>query len=480
MRILPGQPQEFANQTPTSHELVKFAVSEPEILPYIATLWRGEDTPFSSLLADRGLTSKGLFTGMNNKNYRVVGSNQVMYRIQHSDRRKLRMKDNGSGTFVCDAYANEPGKYQSVVSIYLDGNWFSPKDVLELKDNRTLVYIADDILPQEVAGGVWEYKVKLVTDEREAYIDPELLTENSELGFVMTMFEHDLSETAYEKYTFDGWGKAYMTLQRMKYSISGTAAAMKGGTLWTEHNGQKTWLSEAQAQMFKRWAQANEYAMIWGKGTVTADGDVLMKDLKGREIMAGDGILNQGDGALKFPYNKWTKGFLHSIMKNMQIRAGSNGLTELVFIGGQESTWAFNDMLLNEFKQNPVSINVGGGSEKGVNATYKYYEINGVRVIPMHYKWFDSPDRPQWIREDGTNNNSWGGIFVSLGNAQSGEKGVELMTLRDRQFKMGTVSGIDKGGDMMANSVDGSHHHILAQTGILLRNQDGVAEIYRP
>ena len=54
MRILPGHPQEFANQTPTSHELVKFMISEPEILPMVMTLWRGEDTPFSSLLADRG------------------------------------------------------------------------------------------------------------------------------------------------------------------------------------------------------------------------------------------------------------------------------------------------------------------------------------------------------------------------------------------------------------------------------------------
>jgi hypothetical protein len=41
--------------------------------------------------------------------------------------------------------------------------------------------------------------------------------------------------------------------------------------------------------------------------------------------MAGDGILNQGDGAFRFPYNQFTKGFLESIMQDMQIRAGSNG-----------------------------------------------------------------------------------------------------------------------------------------------------------
>jgi len=485
MRILPGHPQEFANQTPTSHELIKFMISEPEILPMVMTLWRGEDAAFSSLLADRGLTSKGLFTGLDNKNYRIVGSNQVMYRIQHSDRRKLRIKAHPTSglTFVDDFYTATPGKQNSLVTIYLDGNWFSPKDVLELKDTRTLIWIADTELPKEVASGTWAYKVKLVTKERDAYINPELLTENSEAGFVYTMFEHDLSETAYEKYTFDGWGKAYMTLQRMKYSISGTAAAMQPGAKWVEHNGQKAWINSAQEQMLKRWTGAQEFANIWGKGTVTVDGDVLMRDTKGNEIMAGDGIVNQGDGALKFPYNKWSKKFLHSIMKTMQLRAGTNGQTELAFLCGQEAYWGFTDLLVKEFGQRHILQTIGNGGDMqgiGVSHTYKSYEINGVKLIPIHYKFFDSPDRPVWMREDGSLNNSWNGIFVSLGNAQSGEKGVELITLRDRQFKTGSVHGIDKGGENMANSIDGSHHHILGQSGIILRNLDGVAEIYRP
>jgi hypothetical protein len=43
---------------------------------------------------------------------------------------------------------------------------------------------------------------------------------------------------------------------------------------------------------------------------------------------------------------------------------------------------------------------------------------------------------------------------------------------------MGSVSGIDKGGEM-ANSIDGTSHHILSQTGIVLRNLEGIAEIYK-
>ena len=107
---------------------------------------------------------------------------------------------------------------------------------------------------------------------------------------------------------------------------------MKQSIKWTQHNGNKTWLTYAQDQMLSRWAKAGEYQFLWGTGTVSTDGDVLMKDLKGREILAGDGICNQGDGSLKIPYQKWTMGLLHSIMKNMQLRQGSDGLTEVAFI----------------------------------------------------------------------------------------------------------------------------------------------------
>lgn len=482
MRYISG-PQEFANQTPTSHELVKYMINEPDILPGVMTLWKGEITPFSSLLAERGLTSRGLFTGLNNKNYRVVGSNHVQYSIQHSDRRLLTLVPGPGGEpYKCDAYPNEPGKFQTIIDVYTDSNWISPKDVVELNDGETLLYVADEMLPQEedgTAGICWHYKMKVMTKNPAAYVDSALLAEGNQLGFVMTAFEHDLSETAYEKYTFDGWGHAYMSLQRMKYSISGTAAAMKESTRWVEHNGQKTWLSHAQDQMLRRWAQANEYANLFGKGTVNMDGDVMLKDLRGREIMVGDGIMNQGDGAFKFPYNQWTIGFLESIMQDMQIRAGNNGKTELALICGQKAYWGFQRLMGKigvDVKDSKVVD--GTGENKGINMTYEYYELAGVRVIPTLYKWFDSPDRPQQVREDGSRNNSWKGIFVSLGNATSGETGVELITLRDR-MKMGSVSGIDKGGEM-ANSVDGTHHHILFQSGVILRNQDGVATIYRP
>ena len=36
-----------------------------------------------------------------------------------------------------------------------------------------------------------------------------------------------------------------------------------------------------------------------------------------------------------------------------------------------------------------------------------------------------------------------------------------------------------KGGDM-ANSVDGMHHHALFETGVALKDRNGIAELYTP
>ena len=200
MRLLQGTPREFANQTPTSHHLMKYAISTPEILPQVATLFQGNQTAFSSLLANKGLLSGSLYSEANpkTKNYKVVGNRKVMWKVKGSKLRKGRIVANGDGvTFVDPANQAEgdgtpsgyPGKNQAVVTVFLDTNWFSPKDVLELDDLRTQVSVVDDNIPREVTGGAWAYNVKLVTKDRAEHIQPALPMAGKEVGFLYTAFD---------------------------------------------------------------------------------------------------------------------------------------------------------------------------------------------------------------------------------------------------------------------------------------------------
>lgn len=473
MRYLPGQPKDISNESITSYSLMSHAVADPDILPTVFTLWEEELTPITSILNLKGMKSKGLFDHFKGNNYRVVKSNVVQYPVENSKLRKSRIV-----RFVSNAYPTQPGNFLTPFQIVLDNNWPGPKEVLELADNQTKLYIFDDSIPTEVVDG-FLYNVKLVTKERNTFVDPALLAAGMECAPVQTMYEHDFSETGVEKYTFDGWATSYMTLQRLKYSWSGTAAAMGEGKKWTMHNGQVTYLTHAENLMMKRAAEYHEYAILFGEGTVAADGEVLMKDSKGREVMAGDGLLNLGEGAYEYPQSTpggvWTMDFLESIMEDMDIRAGRDGKLEVLMVGGQRAVNGFSRLMMASGFRTMNNNVEGTGADKGVNNSYSYYEFGGVRIVPKRYRWFDSEGRPTMYLPDGSKRSSSDAVFIPLGMDSNGNNQIELIQLRP--MKTGTVSGIDKGGEM-ATSIDGSHKHVLFQTGIISRCK--IARIFRP
>lgn len=470
--VEPGTIRGFANETTMSNHLLQAAIAEPEIMPQVATLFRSEGTAFSSLLADKGLTSSGLYAGLDSDSYKVVGNRKVMWPVKGIEARKGTIQSNSIIT------SSTPGIGGEIITLYLDIDWFSPYDVLELSDNRTLLTVVDEDLPQQMSDGTYRYYFRLNRRATATYVTPGLLSAGREIGFAMTNF-YEMSETAYEKYTFDNWAYSHMTIQRMKWSISGTAAQMKTKKIWIEHGGEFGWLEMAEMQMLRRWAKAREFQLMFGQGTVDQNDTIYLKDMKGREIMSGNGLLNIGDGSLRFPYHKMTELFIENIFNNLNIMSSDDGVQEVIAVGGRAFINDFNKLMRVIAGTAFPGLVQGEGAAKGINATYSFYEFNGVRVYPIHHKWFDDPSRPHLITRDGRWAESGRAIFTSLGRTDTGTNNVELLTLGNRSFLQGTVAGINKGGAMQT-SVDGEHTHILSETGIKCANMFGVAEIFTP
>ena len=80
MRLLIKPPQGIANETMMSHHFQRFAINQPEILAQAATLFKDEETPFTSLLAGRGNVTGG--KDILSRGYRVVGSREVRWPIE--------------------------------------------------------------------------------------------------------------------------------------------------------------------------------------------------------------------------------------------------------------------------------------------------------------------------------------------------------------------------------------------------------------
>ena len=483
MRFLNNPMQGFSNETTTSNHLLSMAVNQPEILSQSVTLFRKEHAPFTSLLADRKqVLGNSVFAKFGTeRGYTRVGSREVRWNIKGMENRVGHIVRD----FVCEAYPTEPGKYQSEVKIYLDTNWFSPRDVCELSDNETFVYFYTDRLPEETEAGIYEYRAKLVTNTKEDFINPQLLVAGAgnDISVMYNMFEEG-SETAYEKYTSHEMARTFMTIMRLKWSITGTAEAMKSNTnFWVTHNGANLWMSQQEAQMLKRFSAYRENQALFGKGTVGLDGKTLMTLANGIEVMAGDGLLNQGDGVWKMPYNPnaFTTKVLDTILMNMSITSSmANNDMAVAVIGGYGAIDNFSNMMKGFAGTDPKVVE-GTGSTKGINADYMYYQKNGIKFYPVRHKWFDDIERAGRANVDqhGMRNQSHRMIFVSLGDMEIGQPQIELLALGDRQLKKGSVNGINKGGDM-ANSVDASHHHILTETAIANRDINGIAELFVP
>jgi hypothetical protein len=475
MRILPGAPQEFANQTPTSKHMSQYLIASPHMLAQVTTLFSKSSTAFSSLLAGRNMFSGKLADPLNPKSgkYKIVGNRKVMWNVKGYPDRKARV----IAAFKCDAFPNEPGRNQTWIDLYLDTNWFSPKDVLELADNQTYVHVSDSTLPQEIDAGIFHYRVKIMTNVSGDFVNPNLLAIGQEVSISHTSFE-EMSETAYEKYTFDEKAYTHMTIQRLKWSISGTADEYRPSAIWMEHNGVSMWADHAQIQMLERAATYREKQLLNGKSTVTADDKVLLKTNEGFEVMAGDGILNQGDGAWRLPYNVMSTRVIDNIMENISIYSSSWG-KEVAVICGMQFYKGFAKLMRDQAGIDPKTVEMGGNGKKGINLDYEYYEFGGVKMIPTVVPWFDSPMRATTYGADGTRNSSHNAIFVSLGDVEINQPAIELLQLGKRGWLEGEVNGINKGGDM-ANSVDGKHHHILWETGAALLDVNGIAELYRP
>jgi len=479
MRILPGTPKEFANETPFSHHLGKFLVNYPEILPTVTTLFEHNKTAFSSLLARRNMLSG---TILNNKNpkaskYKVVGSRKVQWEVKGYPDRKIRIIGLGGVGFKCDAYPTTPGKYQTVIDVYVDTNWASPRDVLELADNRTQLYMFDSKLPEEVEGGVWKYRMKVNTNDNTEYVNPALLAIGMEMSVSHTQFE-EASETAYEKYTFNEKAETNLTIQRLKWSITGSADEYKPSARWIEHNGVKMWVDQADLDLMERAARYRERQMLSGKSTVTADDKVLLKTSEGFDVMAGDGILNQGDGAWRLPYNVLSLKTINSIMENISIYSSGWG-SEVAVICGRQWYNEFAELMRLQAGIDPKTVVVDGNTGKGINLDYTSYTMGGVTIIPTVVPWFDSPYRATTYGIDGTRNSSHNAIFVSLGDISMNQPAVELLALGKRSWLEGEINGINKGGDM-ANSIDARQKHVLWETGVAMLDINGIAELYRP
>lgn len=491
MKRLNTTPQVVAQESISSKLLMEHGMGNADFVPIIMAAHK-DVAPLTALLALRGKTTKGInyttnFVDENGNatgKYRTVGSNCVEYRIEKADMPICHFKANASGeTFIDDLNGdNAIGKGKNGFWGFIDSNIAGYKDIIQLADGETQLHIQND--PEPSSNNTWKVFLKIISGEKADTVNSALLQDGMEFQLHSTLHEQDFSERGNERYHFGTTGRTYLSLQRIKYSYSGTAYAMKSNATVSgyhmEHKGVQTFISEADYQMTKIAAGFNENKLLEGKTTVSQDlNKCVLQDENGRELLAGNGIMNSGDGPFKFPISSrgFTETWFNSFMADIDqyVRPDNDGLREIALIGGTRLRISFNQFLASKNIHVTVQNMVwkDGSGKTGIVDTYSYYEFAGIRIIFLESDHFSNK---AGIRlSDGSRTNDWEGYVVPLGNTKAGQVGVTLIQLRPSV--KGTVAGIDKGGNI-ASSVDGTHVHMLWQNGVISLNQ--MFKIYRP
>lgn len=487
MRLKPGIRESVAQESITGRLLLDMGIAEPDFVPTMMSLFPDE-APFISILDIKGFKTKGINYATNwltdNGRYRTVTSNHVQYKIANSDARKEHFRSNASGvTFEDFANPTKPGLNTQPFYIYVDSNYVGGKDVFLLGDGRTQLWCDNERGGESASGGVFRYKVKIKGNNKDEYVDPLIMSDGYECQLVQTAHEQDFSAFGNERYNFGAYGEAYLSLQRLKYSWSGTAAAMiknkKVDGRWVEYGGGKgnaTFLTYAHEEMLRFAARFADFQLLEGKCTVSVDTKkVVLTDENNKEILAGAGAMYSGDGPIEYPQsNGWTEKWINTFMTDISqyITMDETGERSAAVILPNRSYVDFNLCMKDMGLTQNMNI-IGEGSEKIMNNTYKGYNLAGMTLYVVESKHMSQ--RPGLPLNDGTKTSDYMGYVLPLGNTGGGSPGAQLIQLRP--MVEGTVAGLDQGGNI-SSSVDGSSVHILWQNGVIYENQPIL--IYKP
>lgn len=479
MRILPGIIPHDSDATTTERMLLHATATRPEILPSVFNMWEDHESTFTSILA-RKQSARGIFAGMNTPNFRMVGNTQVQWAEEGPSRRKGRIISHDGG--------QTPGAGHAVFEIRVTTDWFSKNDILEFEDRDQHVVV---LSKRKITREDCFYRVKYVTNRDGGFLNPSLLAQGREVGQSHTIFP-ELSEDAGEKHVYPGWNTEFLTIQRHKHTISGTADATKVGII---HNGEFLWDYRQNLLMRQRQAFDLENQLLFGRATMDSTGMCYITDDEGRDLPAGNGIVNQGDPSMTWRYNHLTIRHIERVLEDIDLMSTGYGSKEVLVLCGQTFFNDFQRIMRDVLQMNPAPLVVNDGEGgKAIKTNFTSYSWSGVNMILARCYAFDDPSRPIERDEHGNNYSSSRAFFVSMGNTLGGNPNVELLTLgnsnTDRRMITRVINGMAGDGPfvpgskgesvMLASSpVDGKQIHTLMHTGVIMRNSKGFAQLKR-
>ena len=364
-------------------------------------------------------------------------------------------------------------------------NYYNLYDLLRFQDGSTGLIVG-------VSGTT--YQVECIDDGSNAA--------NEVVGRIGSAFPYGSSGSDVgENWAYPETHKNFLTIMRKKCTVTGKDAT---DVTWIENNGSRLWYFTREQQLMDQFMYEQELQRWYGKRSIASpvsnytatNADIFSEDVSDQSladgtegrVIIGDGLLAQIDSSNQATYTAGalTEDIITEFLAKLSLNATNSEGNEYLVYTGTEGRLAFHkamkDLLI------APSGSYTGGSFSGVNgdvelgANFTSYMALGNKITVAYCPVFD--DNHMHGATSGTNafgdsrlKESAKMVFLDMGST-SGVNNIELITKGAdgmnrsfvKKYVTGMVNPYDSNSMMAANADDKFECHVLAESGIVVRN----------
>jgi hypothetical protein len=433
------------------------------------------------LLEKAGLYASEKVLGDNSFEWKVMGRLSTPQYIASTSDASHAINQTLTMTFKATASGSANTAAQSIFNVY---------DLLRFQDGTTALVTA-------IAADGITYSVECIDAGANVVSDV--------VGRIGSAFPYgSLGTDVGENWAYPDTHKNWLTIMRKKCTVTGKDAT---DVTWIENNGSRLWYFTREQQLMdqfmyeqelQRWYGTHSVGNVASTNYTTAATDVFSETVSDQSIAGGgaqSGTVIVGDGLLAqintsnnatYTAGALTEDVITEFIAKLSLNAqGAEGNEWLVYTG-TEGRLAFHKAM-KDLLVAPSGA-MAGGSFAGVNgnvelgANFTSYHALGNKITVAYCPVFD--DQHLHSKTSGTNafgdsriKESAKMVFLDMGKT-SGVSNIELITKGAdginrsfvKKYVTGMVNPYDSKSMMAANGDDKFECHVLAESGIVVRN----------
>jgi hypothetical protein len=377
--------------------------------------------------------------------------------------------------------------------VYFNESYFT--DVNQIVGERNQVYplrILEDPTP---VGGLWRYRVKLNTGDRNLFVPYDELLGGKRFSKDFSPVEQTLSKKGGGvHYSFPYKMRNAFTMIRMQDTVPGNMINRPVKFSWVDPETKKlmtTWMDYRTWEFERQFQKEVANMLMYSTTNKSSDGLYYQTGKSGYQLKMGAGIRQQMEASNYYTYNEFDIRKFTEMLLDLSVNKIVMGQREVSVLTGEWGMYQFSSALEN-FSQyytparDTFRIYSNGGNEMGFRGQFlEYIGPNGVKVNVIHDSTKDDIERNK-LAFPGKPGKAESYVYDILNMGTSdGRPNIQKFLLKDgdiRGFEPGLRDPFSATGSksrVMSNPTDGWTEHRAFVGGAVVYDPTRTA-VYKP